>query len=259
MSAETPAKTVTVAFILCVVFSLIVSTTAVVLKDKQDYNKDIDLKKNILVSAGLLPSKDASNKEVEETFKKVQPIVIEVTSGKKTELKTTDVDIANDVKDNSKSIKIASKDDIAALSRRPKNVVVYIVKEAEKTSAVILPIVSKGLWSTMYGFLALDSDTTTIKGFAYYSQGETPGLGGEVENPKWMKQWIGKKIYDVNWSVLFQLKKGTVVKGEPNADYMVDGLSGATITSVGVSNSIQYWLGKNGFGTFLAKVRNGEF
>ncbi len=259
MSAETPIKTITVALVLCVVFSFIVSTTAVVLKDKQDYNKEIDLKKNILLAAGLLKSKNVAAEIVEETFNKVEPLVVDLESGGKSELKPEQVDIKNDVKYDAKSSKIDPGNDVAGLGRRPNDAVVYLVKEGGKTQQVIVPVVSKGLWSTMYGFLALDKDTNTVKGFGYYEQGETPGLGGEVDNSSWKSQWIGKEIFNSNWEPVFKLKKGSVSEGETGAKYMVDGLSGATITSEGVTTSIKYWLGKHGFGPFLEKVRKGEF
>ncbi len=259
MSAETPTKTVSVALILCVVFSFIVSTTAVFLKDQISYNQEIDLKKNILLAAGLLKTSKVTATEVEETFKKVEPMVVSLETGAKVEIAPEEVNIKTDVKFPNKSLEIKSSNDVANLGRKPKNAVVYLMKEEGAVNGVILPVVSKGLWSTMYGFVALSSDTKTVKGFGYYEQGETPGLGGEVDNPTWKKQWIGKEIFNESWNPVFHLKKGSVAESDPNKEHMVDGLSGATITSDGVTNSIKFWLGENGFGPFLAKLRNGEF
>ncbi len=59
-----------------------------------------------------------------------------------------------------------------------------------------MPVHGYGLWSTMHAFLALDVDGTTIKGVNFYEHAETPGLGGEVQNPKWVAQFVGKKITD---------------------------------------------------------------
>ncbi len=259
MSSETPTKTVTVALILCVVFSFLVSTTAVVLKDKISYNQEIDLKKNILLAAGLIEKGSVSAKQVEEAFKKVEPIVVDLESGEKTSLSPEDVNIKTDVKFSDKSTAIEPSNDVAGLGRRPKNATVYLVKEEGALQGVILPIVSKGLWSTMYGFLALAPDTKTVKGFGYYEQGETPGLGGEVDNPSWKNQWVGKEIFNTEWEPVFKLKKGSVSSSDEGKEHMVDGLSGATITSEGVTTSIQYWLSQNGFGPFLTKIRNGEY
>ena len=103
----------------------------------------------------------------------------------------------------------------------------------------------------MYGFLALDSDLNTIKGITFYAHGETPGLGGEIDNPSWKKLWIGKKVYDDEFNVLFDIVKGRVPKGAKNFDSKIDGISGATLTGDGVENSILYWFGKDGFLKFI--------
>ena len=105
----------------------------------------------------------------------------------------------------------------------------------------------------MYGFIALGADLNTIKGFGYYSQGETPGLGGEVDNPKWKAQWVGKKLFDASGAVIFK-----VAKAVGSGENQVDGLSGATITAVGVSTSMTYWFGEHGYANFLAKLKAGE-
>ena len=157
------------------------------------------------------------------------------------------------------NVKIPSELDFGGLSTRAKYAKIYLSRdEAGTVKEVILPVKGKGLWSTMYGFIALEADTKTIKGFAYYSHGETPGLGGEVDNPKWKAQWVGKKIYDANFEVLFTVNKGSVTDATANKEYKVDGLSGATITGNGVTTSMQYWFGEHGYGKLLEKVRAGE-
>ena len=104
----------------------------------------------------------------------------------------------------------------------------------------------------MYGFLALGSDLNTIKGFGYYSHGETPGLGGEVDNQTWKNQWIGKKLYGEEGQVKFK-----VAKTEGTGEYQVDGLSGATITANGVTSSMKYWFGAHGYKGFLSNLKSG--
>jgi Na+-transporting NADH:ubiquinone oxidoreductase subunit C len=120
---------------------------------------------------------------------------------------------------------------------------------------VILPVYGKGLWSTMYGFISLDADMTTVVGFAFYEHGETPGLGGEIDNPNWKNLWPGKRIYDDQGKTRIEVVKGTVDRGSANAIYQVDGLSGATLTARGVGNLLQYWMGQNGYRPLLAKLK----
>jgi Na+-transporting NADH:ubiquinone oxidoreductase subunit C len=88
----------------------------------------------------------------------------------------------------------------------------------------------------------------------YYDHKETPGLGGEIQNPKWKAKWIDKQLFDKDGNIAIKVVKGTVKAGDVHG---VDALSGATLTSQGVEKSLQYWLGENGYGPFLAKVRKG--
>ena len=106
----------------------------------------------------------------------------------------------------------------------------------------------------MYAFLALEADLNTVQGLVYYDQGETPGLGGEVENPKWKALWKGKQLYDAQDNLAISVTKNPTVASSVHG---VDALSGATLTSNGVQHSLEFWLGKEGFASFIAKARNG--
>jgi Na+-transporting NADH:ubiquinone oxidoreductase subunit C len=132
------------------------------------------------------------------------------------------------------------------------------VNDENGLSKVILPVRGYGLWSTMSGFVALDKDLNTVLGFGFYDQKETPGLGGEVDNPKWKQLWIGKKIYSESGEVEISVVKGHVDDATPDAGYKVDGLSGATLTSNGVSNLMKFWMGDKGYKPFLTNLKNGE-
>ena len=137
----------------------------------------------------------------------------------------------------------------------------YLVRNAddpERIDQIVLPVYGYGLWSTLYGYIALESDVRTIAGLTFYKHAETPGLGGEVDNPRWKEQWKGKLAYDEDGDPAVRIVKGGFDRDAPWATYAVDGLSGATITSNGVEKSLNYWLGDAGFGPFLDKVRGGE-
>jgi len=145
---------------------------------------------------------------------------------------------------------------VAKIKRRALKAPVFLVREGGKLQTIILPIHGKGLWSTMYAFLALEGDANTVKGYTFYDHGETPGLGGEVDNTLWKQQWVGKKIFDKDWNLAVEILKGKVNRQKPEAIHQADGLSGATLTTVGVNNLMHYWLSENGFGKFLARIRN---
>ena len=132
----------------------------------------------------------------------------------------------------------------------------YEIMKGDDLEMVVLPVEGKGLWSTLYGFLALDADGDTIRGIAFYKHGETPGLGGEIENPRWQALWDGRKAYDSAGRPVIAVIKGKA--GDTSSDpHHVDGLSGATLTSNGVTALVQRWLGEDGYGPFLAKLRKG--
>ncbi len=253
-------KTIVVAGALCIVCSILVSAVVVNLRPQQKRNAELDYKKNILVSAGLL----AEGEDVEEAFNKVETILVDFETGKTVDESEANIDLKTydqnkAAADASLNTKIPSDLDVAGLNTRAKYSKVFLTRDEDgKPSTVILSVRAKGLWGPMYGFIALESDVNTIKGFAFYVHKETPGLGGEVDNPNWKSQWIGKSIYDEEFNVNFDVVKGIVNKSSPVAMYQVDGLSGATITSNGVSSSIKYWFGSNAYKTFLDNVRSGE-
>lgn len=253
MRNDTIKKTLLVAALLSIVCSVMVSSAAVIFRENQARNKDLDRKKNILVAAGLLEE----GKSIEELFSSFEARLVDLSTGEYRD----DADIAVfDQKKAAKSpidgIEIAKSVDFGGIKRRSKNALVYLVMDTEgQLEQIILPIHGKGLWSTMYGFMALAGDLLTINGFAFYEHGETPGLGGEVDNPLWKAQWVGKKAFDQNGARRITVLKGKVNRLSPDVAYQVDGLSGATITARGVDGMLRYWLGENGFGPLLERLR----
>lgn len=255
MSNDSIQKVFLVAFSLCVVCAVLVSSAAVGLKPIQERNKSQEIKKNILIAAGLM--KDGA--DVDKLFKKVEVKIVDLKTGEYTEavdVKTFDQKKA--AKDPAMNYNIPGDKDVAKIKQRSKYANVYLLRENGAIKRIILPVHGKGLWSTMYGFLALDSSTNEIQRFAFYSHGETPGLGGEVDNPKWKDLWIGKQVFDKDFNVKVKVIKGNVNPDSADAKYQVDGLSGATLTCNGVTGVLHYWLSQDGFGKYLAKIRGGQ-
>ncbi len=250
MKGET-GKTLLVALLLCIVCSVLVSGAAVKLKPLQEANKKLDVKKNLLVAAGMVNS-TATKEEIDSAYSNVTPLLVDLATGDIVEGDIENYDQKKAAKDPKQNLMIESADDFGGIKMRAKIAKAYLVKEAGETKMIVLPVHGKGLWSTMYGFLVLEPSTTTVKGIGYYAHGETPGLGGEIDNPTWKASWVGKKILDENFEPVLK-----VVKGAAKTETEIDGLSGATLTANGVSGTIKYWLGENGFGPFLAKFRDG--
>ncbi len=232
-----------------------VSTAAVALRDTQELNKELDRKANILRAAGLL--ENGSGEEIATIFEEqITTKYVDLATGKYVGA-IEGYDQRAAMTDPEQSVAIPPGQDDAGIQRREKISAVYLVEKSDGTTeTLILPVYTKGLWSTMYGFLALDGDLRTVKGLGFYEHGETPGLGGEVDNPKWKAQWSGKLVFDDAGNVALHVIKGSVNPNSPDAEYEVDGLSGATITSRGVSNLLEYWMGPHGFGPYLKHLKS---
>ena len=254
MAKDTVKHTVLVALVLCLVCSIFVSAAAVLLRPAQQANAERDRKANILAAAGLLQA-DVS---VEQQFAGITARVVDLDTGKFTDaVDVATYDQRKAAKDPALSERLSGQQDIAKISRREKYATVYLLGDAGAIDKVILPVKGYGLWSTMYGFVALESDLNTVVGLGFYEHGETPGLGGEIDNPAWKAQWIGKRIYAGDQTAI-TVVKGAVDNGRPEAVHQVDGLSGATLTSKGVDNLMKFWMGEQGFARFLANLRAGE-
>lgn len=255
--ADSSGKTLVVAAVLCGVCSILVAGAVVVLKPRQVINQDLDQKKNILMSAGLFESPATIDSVFNEY---VKPVVVDLKTGEiQTDLDAEKFSQEKADKDPQYVEDLSKDEDFATIRRRSRLQKVYLVKKDGSLDQVVFHVYGKGLWSTMKGFLSVDKDGTTVRGFNYYSHGETPGLGGEIENPKWIAQWKGKKLYDDSGDYRPKTKvvKGQVNPQDPNAAYSIDGLSGATLTSNGVEGTFRFWLSDSGYRSFLGKVREG--
>lgn len=250
LPVDSTARTVLTAVGLCFICSIFVSAAAVVLRPAQEANKRLDKQRNILEVAGLMePGAD-----IEAVFeRRIEPRVVDLRTGRFTnshDPKTYDQRAA--ANDPALSTDIPGDRDPAGIGRRANFATVYLVEEpgSDQVDKVILPVHGYGLWSTLYGFLAVAPDGNTILGLQFYDHAETPGLGGEVDNPKWRALWPGKELYGPKGAVRIEVAKGEH-KDDP---YKVEALSGATLTSRGVTNLVRYWASENGFGPFLKSL-----
>lgn len=252
---DTIGKTITVTVLLCVICSVVVSAAAVLLKPQQEANKLLDKRTNILAAAGLLDP----SKSVDESFEQITTKVVDLETGKYTDaVDPQTYDARKAAKDPQLSEALPRDKDIASIKRQANYQTIYLVEKEGKIEKVILPVHGYGLWSTLYGFLALEGDLNTVVGLGFYSHAETPGLGGEVDNPIWKAQWPGKKVYDEGSTApVLGLVKGKVDPSSPNAEHQIDGLAGATLTSNGVTRLIEFWMGENGYAPFLANLKAG--
>jgi Na+-transporting NADH:ubiquinone oxidoreductase subunit C len=253
--------TVGFAALVCLVCAIPIAGAAVWLRPAQEENQRVDRLSKVLGVAGLLsPDEELERAEILRRFaSRINPRVVDFKSGAYVDsIDANNYDQRAASRDPARS-EVAPPNDAKVL-RLPKFGVVYEVRASEgsdSVTALILPIQGYGLWSTMYGYLALSADARTIAGITFYEHGETPGLGGEIENPRWQARWRDRKAFNDTGAVGIRVIKGPA--GSPADDpYRVDGLSGSTITSRGVSSTLQFWLGANGFGPYLDKFRRSH-
>ena len=248
-------KTIGMALLVCLVCSVVVSTAATVLKPLQIANKALDKKKNILSVAGI----QDESKTVDELFQQIETRTVDFATGEYTDAVAAEsYDQLKASKDPSFRVALTSQQDVARISARAKYGSVYLVKSDQQISKIVIPVRGYGLWSTLHGFLALEADGTTVSGITFYDHKETPGLGGEIDNKKWQSSWQSKQLFNAAGQAALSVIKGSVNPQSADAEYQVDGLAGATLTSNGVTNLIKFWAGENGYGPFLQKMRNNS-
>ncbi|NQY60864.1 Na(+)-translocating NADH-quinone reductase subunit C [Cognatishimia sp.] len=243
-------KTIFIAVSVCLVASMIVSAAAVALRPTQAVNALKDKQINILQVAGIYDP----NKDVLESFAAFEPQILELETGEFTDqfdiATFDDRDAADDP-----ATSVALDDDPAGIGRQGKFVTVYLLRDdAGEIDKVILPLHGYGLWSTLYGFIALEENGNDIFGLQFYEHAETPGLGAEVDNPRWKALWNGKKLADETGELQISVTKAVPAAG---ADYHIDALAGATLTTVGVHNLVNFWMGETGYQPFLDNLKAG--
>ena len=251
---ESIVKTIGVAFAVCLICSLVVSASAVSLRDLQKENKLNDKRIKILQVADIYNP----NISIAEQFSELESKFIDFNTGlmmdEYNNFSIDDYDQIVVTKDPNLSSKVPTSEDIAIIKNRENVGKIYILRDEIGTiDKLVLPIRGYGLWGTLYGYISIEDDFNTVSGIEFYDHKETPGLGAEVDNPKWKAQWKGKKIYKDN-KVNLAVIKGKVEAEDSESSYKIDGLSGATITSRGVTNMVAYWFGESGYSSLLREL-----
>jgi Na+-transporting NADH:ubiquinone oxidoreductase subunit C len=216
-------KSVAFALGMCIVCGLLLTVAATALQERQELNRRIDRDKNILYTVDLISrEKTYTPQEIDQIYKNN---IEKVQVGPDGRIAGTDR---------------GSEDEVSLLS-------IYLYMEDDKIQAYIIPIESQGLWGKIHGYMALENDGSTVKGFTVYQHSETPGLGGEIEK-KWFQQnFEGKKIVDQGGNfVAVQIAKGNVEKQIPDEKqpHYVDGISGATLTGKYLSKGLEKTLSR---------------
>jgi Na+-transporting NADH:ubiquinone oxidoreductase subunit C len=222
--------------IVTVILGFLLSIAATSLKEQQELNVAIDIKRNILRSLEFQESQDELwTTEIIQTLfdSNIVSFVIDETGKIVDGMNVEDID----TKSNSMLAPVYCKK-----------------REGKEIEGYAIPISGKGLWSTLYGYFALEADGMTVKGIKFYKHGETPGLGGEVDKEWFTQNFIGKRIVDEEGNFVgIQVVRGKVDESSKNAYHQVDGISGATMTSKGLNNFLMNDLQK--YEPFFKRIR----
>jgi Na+-transporting NADH:ubiquinone oxidoreductase subunit C len=223
---DSPAKTVGVALLVALACSLVVSVTAVTLRPLQDANRLADSAAHML---GML---EVLGEGIPDTR------LVDLASGA----------YAN--RDPGTSTELPADRDRAGLGSREDVATVFELRDASELRLVILPVRGAGYQSMLKGYLALRADLNTVAALTFHEQEETPGMGARIEEEAWQALWPGKQVADAEGVIRIE-----VVKGAGAGMHEVDGISGATRTGNGVSNLLRFWLGPDGYGPYLDRLR----
>ncbi|ANO50396.1 NADH:ubiquinone reductase (Na(+)-transporting) subunit C [Woeseia oceani] len=240
MNVDTVPRTLLVATLIALICSVMVAAAVDALRPVQEGYQLLDRNRSIVEAAGRLPSEAANDREIISNFLELEAHVVELRSGQylpRTDAHTFDhwADPRDEAATNSSS--------------GNERVPVYIVRRAGKIERIVLPVHGPGMWDTIYAYIALAADFNTVQDLVIYKHGETPAIGDRIEDPEWLQQWQGKRIYDEQGEVRISVSRRAEQR------HGVDLISGASITSDAVGTLVAQWFGADGYKPYLDRLR----
>ena len=238
------SKLYSVVFVLIITvfWGFVLSFAATSLREPQQANEILNMRTNILVALGLVDrDNDLGAEELNQIYdESVKSFLVDHAGNEIPGSSAEGVDLEEEL-DNP---------DPAAW-RLP-----VFVGSKDGSTVYAIPVFGKGLWSTLYGYLALRQDLDTVAGITFYKHGETAGLGAEIEQAWFQDNFVGKKVFEGNEIRSIEVVKGKVgdVYSNPaDHTYAVDGISGASMTGRGVTDLLNEKL--NIYGPYIRRVR----
>ncbi len=252
---DRPLKTIAVTLLVCLAASILVAGSAVLLRPAQNAAKERDRQARMVEITAKLPGIGEDLRLGDRDL--LEARVVDLESGQVLPaIDPAEFDQRLAAKDPAQSVAIPPELDLAQIKTRSRLAVVYLLRQEGQVKLIILPVRGRGFASMLYGYLGLSGDAQRVVGLNFYEHGETPGLGALIDDPAWRDQWRGKEVWDYADAPALGVAQGPVEPGSPEAAHLVDGLTGATWTSRGVTNLLRYWLGEHGFGPYLRTIRD---
>lgn len=247
---DSRTKTLGVAFMVAFFCATAVSVTAVTLKPLQEANLAREREARMAEMIATLPGMaDILRETGADTL---ETIIVDLESGTVAEeIDPVQFDYVAAQTDPELSAPLSPEEDTARIGRRPNHAPAYLLRDGQWLVLAVLPVYGTGYQSTIRAYLALEGDLNTIAALSIYEQGETPGIGTRITDPAWEARWQGTQIADETGAVII-----AVVQSAAAGPFEVDAVSGATRSSMGVSNLVRFWLGDKGFGRFLDRLKS---
>ena len=257
MNKDSPSGAFLIVLVVALVCSALVSTAVVTLRPIQLNNALLNRSKNIMQLTGLLPEGGPpGDEEMLGLFKSLDARVVEIDAAAFTgEIDAATFDQRKAASSADLGVAVPVDQDLARLGNRSRFATVYLVWMDGQLDRIILPIRGAGMWSMLYGYVALEADLNTVAGVTFYEQAETPGIGDQIMRPDWQAQWQGRRVFDGQGEYAFGVGPGQINPGTAAAQFRVDVLTGATVTSIAVSALMDYWFGPHGYQPFLERLR----
>ena len=232
---ESVPKTLAIAVAVALVCSTLVSSAVYLLRPVQAAYGALERNRAIVTAAGNLHA-NAGDQEIVTAYLALENRVFDIRTGKQSEL--YDGLTYDHWETNADS--------------PPEYVPVYFKFNKAVLDRVVLPIHGKGMWSTLYGYLALNADLNTVASLVIYQHGETPGIGDLVQEPQWLARWGGKKIYDSSGTLRITVSTDKAIPDQ----HRIDSITGATVTSKAVGSMVRHWMGPNGYAQVITQLKS---
>jgi Na+-transporting NADH:ubiquinone oxidoreductase subunit C len=257
MKRESSLRALVVVTLVVGACSLLVSMAVVLLRPLQQDNRALEQARNVVqLLGGPAQALDAGDEQLLKVFRALDARVVDLESGRFLPgTDAHDLNFASDASHSSQETAIPVAEDTARLGFRDRLVTVYLVWDQGALDRIILPVHGMGMWSELRGFVALDPDLNTIADVSIYQQAETPGVGDQITQPEWLAKWRGRKIYDEEGVPQFAVASGKVEPGSATALHNVDAISGATVSTDGVTALVRFWFGPWGYQALLENLR----
>lgn len=247
---ESRTKTVIVAFLVSAVCAALVSGATVMLRPIQTANRAAEEQARI---AGLVQGIPGMATLLEQSGGALSTVVIDLATGRAA-TEVTPATLEATLNDTTNWTVLDAAQDLAGLGQRPDFAQVFLLRDNDSVSLVLLPISGQGYGGRIDAILALRGDMNTIAGIAVTRHSETPGLGGRIQEASWQGDFPGTELRDDSGEMRF-----AVARGPASTTYEVDGITGATRTGRGVTQMVRFWLGPDGYGPLLDAIQRQEF